>query len=143
MQYVIVGKVDGQPDLYYNVRKLPGQETWQKELLDAEIYHDEKDALGALDRIRRAMEIHLGRDLKTGKPILDPMTKQPIKRIDLPFHIFHLLRLSRFEGTIYKVYGKATIFVCTLERMVIEPTEHFIEVEGTHPGFQEQEKKEN
>lgn len=141
MQYVIVGKVQGQPDLYYNVRAM-GVEAWEEKLLDAEIYHDEKDALGAFDRIRREMEIHTGHDLKTGAPILDPMTKKPIKRINLPFHIFKLLRLSIFPAN-YKVKGKASIFVCTLQAMEIAPTEHFIEVEALHPGVDELKNKED
>jgi len=129
MYYVIVGKVEGQPDMYYYERSNP-PEAWTQELKFASIYRDVADVYGVFDRIRRSMEIHLGRDLKTGKPILDSMTKQPIKRIDLPYHIFQLLALNSLPGPDRKMEGKATIFICELK---IEPTEHYIEVEGHHP----------
>lgn len=132
MSYVLVGKVEGQPDQYYCERKQGALmlEEWTPDFSSAIFFQDIKDALGSFDRIRRSMEIHLGCDLKTGTPILNPMTKQPITRIDLPYHVFKLLGLTIVPGKPKKLEGKGTIFICTVN---VEPTEYFIDVEGKHP----------
>lgn len=135
--HLIVGKVKGHPDVFLARRGNANEPWWSIDPNFALFFPEEKDALGELDLMRRAMDIHHGVDQKTGEPILDSQTKKPIKRIDLPFHIFQLMKLDVTPGPSYKVEGEASIFVC---KWGYEPTEYYLDVKGKHP-FQELKEK--
>lgn len=131
--YVLVGKVEGQKDMYFTHRYLDGQrlEHWTEQFFQAEFFEVEERAKTQLDFIDAQMDRYHGKDRKTGRRLINDLTKRPIPVIDIPLHIYVLLRLndSRSQGKIIHE-NHATIFVTPV---VLDNPEHFLEVEGVHP----------
>lgn len=140
---VIAAKVDGDEKHYYY--SIPPNQpmgmdiVWSPRFVEADLFDDDMAAALAFDQIVRAMELHLGFFLSGEHlPVLDPMTKKPIKRINLPYHIFKLAKLSLSEDATHKPEATVSIFVCDIE-FDIKPSENFISFKVKHPQLPKEE----
>jgi hypothetical protein len=129
MAFLLVGKVEGQPDQYLAIRGNGGRGWWTNDLNMANFFPTRKAVSEYLRYIRRSQDCHTGIDSITKLPLLDTR-EQPIKKIDLPYLIFQLLRLNITPGDSYKVEGVGNIFVCEVG---ITHTEEYLEVAGKYP----------
>ena len=131
---VIIVKVEGEKEDDYHYYATRGSDVfWTTRLKEATFFDEEAAAWGAFDHLKRSMEVHTGKDLKTGEPILDPRTKKPITRIDLPLHIFHLARPSAaWPAT--EPEKKVSIHIVDM-KIELDPTENFISFKVRHPSL--------
>jgi hypothetical protein len=117
---------------YYSVQ---GYDTfWTTKITEARFFdgEDPAEAYGVFDGLKRQAEVHLGKDLKTGEPILDPRTKQPIHRINLPLHFFNLAKLSLTKDHTYRPDAKVSVYIVDA-KFDLEPAGDFISFKIQHP----------
>lgn len=140
---VIAARVEGD-DQHYYYSVPPNQPhgmdiVWTPRFVEADLFDDDQAAALAFDQIVRSMELHLGFFL-TGEhlPVLDPTTKKPVKRINLPYHIFKLAKLSLDKDNAYRPDAKVFIFVCDIE-FDIRPSENFVSFKVSHPQIPKEE----
>lgn len=118
---VMIGRVEGFPDLYYATRGNGGRDWWTPDLNIAHFFHDRSTAESTLDFFSRCMNLYHGTEEQ-----IDPLTKLPRKRLDIPEHIYNLLRLSTNRLT-----ASGNIFLCKLS---FDPVDS-LSVEGHHPSL--------
>lgn len=142
MLQLIAAKVEGNDQHYfYSVDKTQPHGldiVWTPRFVEADLFDDEAAAATAYDQIVRSMELHLGFFL-TGEhlPVIDPLTKKPVKRINLPYHLFKLAKLSLAKDD-YRPEANVSVFICDME-FDIEPTENFVSFKIKHPQLPKEE----